>query len=124
VDGIAGAVFEEEAYERGEGVEEEANDEEVDDEEDDGAAAHLGNGACSEGELRGHTRGRRRFRSASRRKKYIQCRRGRKGRDSGCASAKLPREPYAHSHSLTAVKRRKGASSGQSQVARLKNKGS
>lgn len=42
MDGIAGTVFEEEAYEGREGVEEEADDEEVDDDEDDGAAAHLG----------------------------------------------------------------------------------
>jgi hypothetical protein len=57
VDGIAGAVFEEEADEGGEGVEEEADDKEVDDEEDDGAAAHLGDFPSSEDEGREYTRG-------------------------------------------------------------------
>ncbi len=57
MDGIAGAIFEEEADEGGEGVEEEANDEEVDDEKDDGAAAHLGDFSSSEGERRASTRG-------------------------------------------------------------------
>jgi hypothetical protein len=42
VDGIAGAVFEEQGDEVAEGVEQEADYDEVDNEEDDGAAAHLG----------------------------------------------------------------------------------
>ena len=58
MNGIAGAVFEEEADEGGEGVEEEADDEEVYDEEDDGAAAHLGDFSSSEGKGSKHTRGR------------------------------------------------------------------
>jgi hypothetical protein len=43
VDGISRTIFEEEAYEGGEGIEEEADNEEVDDQEDDSAAAHPGN---------------------------------------------------------------------------------
>jgi hypothetical protein len=43
VDGISRTIFEEEAYEGGEGIEEEADNEEVDDQEDDSASAHLGN---------------------------------------------------------------------------------
>jgi len=42
VDGIAGAVFEEQGDEVAKGVEQETDYDEVDDEEDDGAAAHLG----------------------------------------------------------------------------------
>ena len=42
MDGISRTIFEEEAYEGGEGIEEEADNEEVDDQEDDGATAHLG----------------------------------------------------------------------------------
>ncbi len=68
MDGISRTIFEEEAYQGGKGIEQEADNEEVDDQEDDGATAHLGDWANSSGEASRHARGSSLIRTASRRK--------------------------------------------------------